>query len=88
MNDLPGGPLGGFPQPASATDPQSMPGFPGYGHWGMVSDLTGVNPRPAADESSEASREMYGSDQPVAPACDDPQSCDVQAGGALTSAGQ
>lgn len=88
INDFPGGPFGSFPQPASSTDPATMPGFPGTGYWGMVSDVTGVNPRPAADESSEASREMYGSDQPVAPACDDPESCDVRAAGALTSARQ
>ncbi len=69
INDFPGGPLGSFPQPPSSTDPETMPGSPGTGYPATITDVTGLNPRPPADESSDASREMYGSGGPAAP-CD------------------
>jgi hypothetical protein len=87
LNSFPGGPFGEFPQPASETDPEMMPGSPGVGYIGTVSELTGINPRPAADET-EQGREMYGGGEPVAPACDDPEGCDALLAGGAIAGGQ
>ncbi len=77
LNDLPGGPLGSFPQPASKSNPEMMPGFPGTGYYGMVADLTGINPRKPADEQTQAGRDLYGSADPASPSCDQPDACDA-----------
>lgn len=69
-----GGPYGEFAQPPNPDD-AGMKGFRGWGVQGIVSDLTGVTPRPPGGRDSDY-RPARASIGPVfLPFCDSPEPC-------------